>query len=394
MSIGVLQDYILNVKFGGVEIPLNPASINACTFVQDVNKFLPEFRLSMVDETGMFTNAIPFDSKMSRITCELSRVMDDKDIYVHNFTIFRRTPRTNGLVTDYDIRGMLTVDSMFERQYSRAFNQSIKDTLLQIGDELGVDGVLVSSSLNTKKLLIQANWTNAVFLNYLKNNLDGANGQGNFRCFIKVKQNQTQMIFKSVEELVSGPITHKFIISDQDYFDHTPVYKYEIMDNYKILGVDGCYQQPSLYFDYAKGTWVEKNLTVADLTSLSEYLAIDGNDDKSGQLLPNYGRNTEFTTDFHGVTKSEFETRVNDLVKMWIIGPGQLTVSAGDVVRVLFPQGTESGNLFSYQYSGNWLVERVVHTFDDMFIGKYLLTRPGLDTAKSTTLMKAPKTRK
>jgi len=74
---------------------------------------------------------------------------------------------------------------------------------------------------------------------------------------------------------------------------------------------------------------------------------------------------------------------------MWITTIGLSNMTPGKVVQVFFPHGADAGNLYSYQYSGYWLVERVVHNIGDTFMTKLLLTRNGLDTDKETTLLKS-----
>jgi hypothetical protein len=58
------------------------------------------------------------------------------------------------------------------------------------------------------------------------------------------------------------------------------------------------------------------------------------------------------------------------------------------MVHIFFPQSAL--NIYDYQYTGNWLVERVVHNIGgSIFLTKLLLCRGGIDTAKTTTLLRA-----
>ena len=58
-------------------------------------------------------------------------------------------------------------------------------------------------------------------------------------------------------------------------------------------------------------------------------------------------------------------------------------------IEIFFPQGAAVGELYSYQYQGYWLVEKVVHNMGDMFYTKLLLSRHGVDSSKPTSLIPA-----
>ena len=121
---------------------------------------------------------------------------------------------------------------------------------------------------------------------------------------------------------------------------------------------------------------------------------IDKSDPLDNNQKNDTGRGNAFTTDFMGPIKSSYGNRLINLVKMWITTQGLPNAVPGQTVQVFFPHGATGEDLYSYQYSGYWLVERVVHNFGDAFITKLLLTRHGLDTDKETSLLPAIKKKK
>ena len=82
-----------------------------------------------------------------------------------------------------------------------------------------------------------------------------------------------------------------------------------------------------------------------------------------------------------------------DLVKMWITTQGIPNIVPGQVIQTFLSFDQEGGQLASYQFSGLWLVERVVHNFGDHFLTKLLLTRSGIDTDVDNTLLAASNAR-
>lgn len=395
MALGVSGNYLLKIKFGNTDIALDPSTIQECIIVKDLRKFTPEFKLRIIDTQGTITHLLPSDSSMSKVTFEIARDIADKDTDIYNFIAYRRSPESTGVSTgEYEVRGLLDVPKLFYPNFTRSFNGNISDTLKAIGNELKIDKYELSSSLDISKVVLQPNWTNAQLLNYLASNLLGKNDQSNYRVFISVSKNKKKLICKSYNDLINSGIKYKYAFTDEQYQDYQPAYNYEIIDNYKLLGTLGCYQQKYTYFDYVSGVLTNDSAQVQNLTSLTKYFMVDGNDDQEGLSINNTGRNNDFNLNYKGTLNSIFETRVNDLVKMWITTDGDVNINCGDIIRVMFPQGFLNGKLFSYQYSGDWLVERVVHSFGSTFRNQLLLSRSGVDSDQKNTLIKANKVKK
>jgi hypothetical protein len=393
----MIGNYYLLLKFGDVVIPLSTSMLRELTIVQDYNKFLPEFRLRIDDATGAFTHLAPFDRNMSSVYIEFALSQDNPDKNAFSFLVYIREPSSNQSTpsSDYDVTGLLDIPKLFTPDFTRGFSGSIKTTLEGIAtNEFGVSQTNVSLSLDYDKNLIQPNWTNAQFLNYLKDNLIGSSNEYGYKSFITSYKYKTLFITRSISEMIADPITYKFILDDKPYQDQNPVLSYYIYDNYKLYGVFGAKQQGYTYYDYLKGVLVDGSDEAQNYTSLSDYFLIDQSDTTDSDTITDTGSSNDFTSDFLGRIKSNYGNRLVSLAKMWITTMGLPNITPGQTVQIFFPHGTSGNNLFSYQYSGFWLVERVVHNMGDVFLTKLLLTRHGLDTDKATSLVKATQKKK
>ena len=388
----VLSDnYVLRVRFGGADIPLDISQIKEFAIIQDMNRFLPALRLNISDATGGYAHILPFDRKMSVIDIDMMRSLDSDISTSFQFMVYRRFPEMNyGAGCNYNIAGLLNFEDLFSRNYSRGFKGSIKDTLTTIAlQDLKLDKVEISDSLNKDKVILQPYWSTAKLLNFLKHTLVGLNDEGGYVCFIKVVEGKTVFVFKSYNDLLSGQIKYKFVINDKSVKDYIPVVDYSIYDNYKVCGILGGKKKKYSYYDNEQGFQIENDVDTTKLKSLNEYFLIDNNDSEYGAILLDNGRTNDYDESFIGSVKADYYENLMGLTKMWITTWGLEDLYPGDAVSVLFGQGIHSGEIYSYQYSGNWLVEKVVNTFGSTFKSKVLLTRSGIDTDMDTTLMKA-----
>lgn len=394
MPTAVVGSYLLRLKFGDTELPVEPSNIDSFVVVQDMNKFLPSFRIRLEDTSGILTHVAPFDRKMSVLSLEIGPNINQPPDNSFDFLVFRRFPESQYNVSSlYDISGLLnTALPLFGPDYCRSFkNKTIKDVLSEIAfKELNVDSVDISKSLEYTKLILQPHWTNSQFLNDLMRRTIGKNGESCFKCFIYRKNRKSVFVFKTLAEMVSvSKPAYKFIVNDEPYQDFLPIYDMSIVDNYRIFGILGSKRQAYGYFDYFENKYIQTEEDVQNVYSLTDYFLIDSNDSLNSDPIIELGRSNDWTLDFKGHVRSAYYNRIYGLCKVWILTWGLTNIVPGDLVLILFHQGVSSGEIYTYQYSGYWLVERVVHTFGDSHRTKLLLTRTGVDTDKSTTLLKA-----
>jgi len=388
----MIGNYHLIVKFGDNVVPLSTSVLRELTIIQDFNKLLPEFRLRIDDNSGALTHVAPFDRNMSSVYIEmaLDYTTDDKNAF--NFLVYIREPGAvqSTPTAEYDVSGMLDVTGLFAPDRSRGMAGSIKTTLENIGKlEIGVDSTEVSASLDYPKNLLQPTWTNAQLFNQLKEYLIGVHGEYGYKCFVKNYKYKKIFTFKSLTEMMVDEISYKFILNDTKIQDQYPIFEYYIFDNYKLYGIFGARAQDASYFDYNNSTYIRYSESVQDYYSLSDFYMIDKSDSTENNEINDTGRSNDFTVDFKGKVRSRYGTRLVNLVQMWITTQGLPNAVPGQTVQLFFPHGAASDNLYSYQYSGFWLVERVVHNLGDTFLTKLLLTRHGLDTDKNTSLLTA-----
>lgn len=398
-GLGVKGNYLMQLQFGDTIIDVDPSTIAEFTIVQDINKYLPTVRINIADSSGTLTHTTPFDKNMNRVHIEIGRDISEAPQNSFDVVVFRRFPISQfGAAVTYDVVGLLnTADALFGPDYCRGWkDKTIKEIMEYIAtEELLCDVTDVSPSLDYKKVVVQPHWNNAQLLNDLTGRLIGKNDESAFKCFIRRKNRKTEFVCRSLGELVATqqPVA-KFIINDEPFEDYLPVYEYEIFDNYKIFGIMGSKRQEYGYYDYYNSRWINASEQAESLLSLSEYFMIDGSDGLFSDTITELGRNHEFTRDHRGAVRRVYHDRLMGLVKMWILVWGNATIMPGDLVQILFGQGVDSGNIATYQYSGYWLVERVVNMFGDTFRTKLLLTRNGLDTDVDTSLLKAPRRKK
>lgn len=393
----MIGSYHLLVKFGEVVVPLSTSMLRELTIIQDLNKLLPEFRFRFDDASGLATHIAPFDKNMNRVSIECAKDYDTDDKNIFEFKVYVREPKggQSTPTAEYDISGLLDVDGLFVPSYSRAHTGTIKSSLETLATgELGVDETDVGVPLAYEKTLLQPTWNNAQFLNYLENYLRGDNGEYGYKCFIKTYKNKKIFVFKSLSQMIQDQVSYKFILNDTPYEDQLPIYEYYIFDNYNLFGAFGMRTQSFSYFDYATSTYTTETENLDDYLSLSDFFMIDKNDTTGNNEISDNGRSNDLTTNFLGRAKAEYGNRLISLAKMWITTESLPNAVPGQTVQVFFPHGATGDDLYSYQYSGYWLVERVVHNFGDAFVTKLLLTRHGLDTDKDTTLIPASKKKK
>jgi len=388
----VSGNYILNIKISDVDVPIEPQKIEELTITQDIDRFLPVFRLRIVDPTSSLIHVVPFDKNLNTISIEVARGTHHENLNEFRFLVKRRSCDDNGR---YEISGMLNVDNLVSSSKSRSLTGSIRTNLENIAlNELGVDETEVGSSLDYDKAIIQPGWTNGKLLRYLKNNLRGSNGESGYCCFTKNVRGKSIFVFKSLDELYLRPVEYKFIVGPDIFSDYYAVSKYRIFDDSSLVADFSARTQSYKYFDYNTGEYVESSIPAEDFSSLNQYFLIDEDDTSCNNFTPRLGRNNDFTDDFDGRVRNSYYNRMKQLISMWISTSGLENISPGDIVQILFGEMFSRRQLFMYQHTGLWMVKRVVHIIGQTFLTNLLLVRSGIDTDEPNTLLKATKQRK
>jgi len=253
--------------------------------------------------------------------------------------------------------------------------------------------------LNYSKNIVQPNWSNAELLRYLESNLIGLQEDAGYFCYIYCKKRKRILVFKSIKDLYSQVVKYNFINTfDPQQDDESgevryPIFEYKMYDNYGVV-VGGLRNQTYSHFDYDNSEFTVDSIQVKsntipqdDYYSLTKYFLIDKDDLRREGVGVFGGRGTVFSSNFKGKVKGKYYKGLNDLSKLWITSLGLDDIYPGDIVRVQFLD--DLAMMMSYQYHGFWMVERVIHMIGHQFATRLLLTRSGMNTMETTSLLEA-----
>jgi hypothetical protein len=379
-------NFTLKLTFGNEDVEINPGNIKEFCIIQDINRYLPSFTIKLIDGEGILTHLTPFDKRLSRIHAQVGKDIASVDYNDFDFTVYQRNlVGDTGQSATYEISGLLTTDGLFAPSRCRGFNGTVSSALQTVANELNCDFLEASANLNCRKTIVQPNINNVSFLDGLKDSLVGSDGESAFQIFVKRKNGKSSLFCKDLKSIFKQPIMYNFIMSEEPVDDYYPAFDFEVFDNYKILGY--LKKQRYQYFDYFNSEFKSESIEASDMYSLAEYFLIDNDDVSDSRTITNIGRNTDPKETFS--VKAGYHNKLNSLVKMWMLTWGNINICPGDIVRVLFAQGTSSGNLQSFSFSGFWMVERVITTFTGTARTRLLLTRGGVDSDMGCTLLPA-----
>lgn len=382
-------NYILNVYVGDDLIPLNPQMVEELTITQDMDRLLPTFKMALVDATKLLADVIPYDKNSNNIKIEICRSENTSNLNLFDLSVKRRSTVYPG--ERCVLEGALNIPKILTNRFSRSFSGSIRTSLETLAHEdLEVEDTEIGASLDYDKDFIQPNWTDAKLLNYLKANLIGAGGEAGYDCYFKNIKGRPIFTFKSLNEHLAGPVCCNFIVGHKEYQDCVPIGQYQIFDNSQLVADLGARTQSFRYFDYETGVYQEGDVDITECPVLSEFYAIDSDRSTSSVLYTATGRSNEFTSDFAGRVRNNYYSRVTNFIHMWAATWGLENTAPGDVVKVVFAEALNQGNLFIYQHSGLWLVKRVVHIIGSTFMSNLLLVRAGITTDIENTLLESP----
>jgi len=375
LILEVVGNFYLRINFGDQIVPIQPGMIREVSITQDI----------AIQDTGNYlTNIIPYDKSLNTVNIEIGKTIFSNDLNLFNFRVLRRTPTADGI---YEISGILDVSKLFSYSISRGFSGTIKETLTEIAEEIGISNVNIGDSLSYKKNLVQPQWTNAKLLRYLQSNVIGKNGEAGYYCFITNKKGVQLFVFRSIDEIFTDSIQYKFLVGQGAYEDYYPIVDYKIHDNSSLLSEFGSKNQIYSYFDYDTGTYVEKTIDVTECPSLTELILIDKDDDTKNSPYIKFGSSNDFTSDFDGKVRNSYYDRITNLVNMWFTTWGLENLVPGDIIKIVFAESLRRGDVYVYQHEGYWLVKRVVHMFTTSFVSNVLVTRTGVDTSIDNSLI-------
>lgn len=386
-------NYILDLRIGGIVVPVVPSMIEELTITQDCDRMLPVLKMKLKDSTGSPGEIIPYDKELNSVDIRISRGTSPDNLNEFNFRVKRRKATFERM---YDIEGVLDVDGLISPYRKRALTGLVEDSLESLAiTELGISETEISASLNYEKTLLQPNWNNLAFLRWLRYNLIGRNDESCFYCFIKNIRGIKVFVFKDISELSAAPVQHKLVVGYKYYEDFTPVVDYRIFDNSQLIADFGALSQSYSYYDYDSGEVVHPSISILDYPSLSELFLVDKDNVNESVTKKLYlGRSNSFTADFKGRMRNDYFDRLTGLIQMWVSTWGLENISPGDVVKVIFSEALDRAKLFVYEHSGYWMVKRVVHIIGSSFMTNLLLVRAGIDTTLSNSLTEATRVRR
>jgi len=382
----LVGNYLINIKIGDVLVPVPPQMIQELTITEDIDRLLPTFKLVLKDATKSLGDIIPFDKSSDLISIEISRTPGVDKLNEFKFLVDRREVFSG---TDYSVQGILNIEGLLDPSRTRVLTGNIKTNLESIArDELNIENTEIDASLNYDKTLLQPDWTNAQLLRYWKRNLLGNDQQADYYCFVKNVIGEPIFVFKSINELVSSSVQYNFMIGHKQFEDFYPVSEYKIFDNSRLINQFGTKTQSYSYFDYSTGSYSNRSISIEKYPSLVEQHLIDDDSDISGVRIVE-GRSNDFTSNFEGRERNSYYNRLTNLINMWISTWGLQNASPGDIVKVVFNEALDFGDLFLFQHSGYWMIKRVVHSLTTSFMTNFLLIRSGIDTSIETSLLRA-----
>jgi hypothetical protein len=384
--VEIVGNYICNVYIGNVVVPLSPQMIEELTITQEMARLLPTFKMVVADATRLLSDIIPYDKDSNNIKIEIGKSENTSNLNLFDLSVKRRTSLYPG--ERCALEGVLNIPRLLTNRYSRAFTGNLRKSLETIAhNDLEISETDIGGSLDYNKEFIQPNWTDAKLLNYLKMNLIGKYGEAGYDCYIKVIKGKPVFSFRSLDEHLVNPVYCNFIVGPGRYEDCIPVGEYQIYDDSQIIADLGARTQSFRYFDYENGVYQEGDVDITECPTLSEFYLIDSDRSTSSVLFIQTGRSNDFTKDFAGRVRNDYFSRVSNFVHMWVVTEGLENIVPGDVVKVVFAEALNRGDLFTFQHSGLWLVRRVVHIISHTFVTNLLLVRAGIDTDVENTLL-------
>ena len=417
MSLGVVGQYFMEFKIGDSVIPITIDSLNYMDVFEGIDRFLPTINLSFDDNSGVLTHMMLSDTLNTLTVTFADDVYSDK-IRSIEFDILRKNSTTDqGAQSVIELSGTMRVTNLFSPNKKRGWaSKSAKNVLGIIANEIGVFSINIDPKVDVVGDFAQHNLTNAEYLDCLRGDLSGRSGGSGFYIFFdcpsEILEQGTyvgEYIEKSlgaysprinvvsIETMLANKVKYIFVSSEKDVYDDKtheyPIFNFEPVDDGNLLSHAGVKEKSYSYFDFINGERVSSTIAINDrdtFVSLSDYImTTDVSTSVSDDFL---GRNSG-SVESNGVL-NDYLKRVNDCVGVWLTTRGITDIYCGDIIQVVYIQGMADDELYSYIYSGYWLVTRVIHHFDSRYVTKLLLKRPGFDTDTETSFLKSTNRKK
>lgn len=393
--LGVAGNYSLRFQIGEQDISVTPESFSSIDIIEYIDRMLPAFTVTFKDTMGILTHRTLLDSSFNTVTITFR--IGEKYTFTERtmkFRIYRRAPemRTN-IADEITINGLLDVPNAFSPHIQRGWEKvAVGSIVREIGAGMGIGQYSIDPSAIRPITIVQPNWNNAMFLQYLADRAPYGSGDTGYFAFVNVTdKGDVRLNFRSITSLLKQPKLLTLRYGQAPDGSILPIYNFEGVDNFEVLGVLGIDAQRYSNFNWTTGVQTDDEITIdeANFQSLSKYYAYDPDIGTEGISQNELGRTHELVPDWKPVLRGRYYKKINSLVKQWVTTAGNTNVRCGSIVKVVFLENP--GQLMNYQYTGFWMVERVVHHLASTYITKLLLTRPGIDseTAIGTTLKKA-----
>jgi hypothetical protein len=393
-QLGIAGNYRLRVRIGKQDVTVSPESFTAIDIIEYIDRILPAFTVTFKDARGILTHKTLTDSMHNTMT--FSFAMDNETPYEGKdmrFRIYRRKPEMYTEIANMvKFTGLLDVPNVFSPQYQKGWvKTSIQSILEDIGASMGIASYRFDPGLTQVVSIVQPQWNNAMFLQYLADRVAQSFGETGYFAFVDVDtKGDPRLNFRSLTSLLKQQAKKVIKMTKMPDGIMMPLYNFEGIDNFEPLNILGIGKQSYSYFNWMTGVQVDDEIPIEEaiFTSLSKYFAHDPTINTVGITQQELGRTNEMVPDWKPVLKGRYYKKINSLVKQWITTMGTTELSCGDLIKVVFTE--DPAEMMNYQYTGFWMIERIVHHISNTYLTKLLVTRPGVDSEVDTTLQRAP----
>jgi len=384
----------IRLKIGGTDFYVDSTNMISLTVYEYLDRLLPTFCLELQDPGEVMIKTLPLDSMMSKVSLTFSNpifeAVGDRNM---EFKVYRRFPMSvPAAMSAIRFTGVLDVKDCLSPCHQTGWvNKTLATIIREITSDMGCEMHPGTDLGNKPMSVVQPNWNNAMFLRYLASKWAvSATGKVGFYCYISADRKGTpRLYFRTLTELFSQRPKFRFMTTKEYTPGLFPIYNFESYDNFNVLNALGTRTYTYRYFDYEAGKMETKQLSIQDgrgISSLAEYYSVDQDIEDMDNEVYFVVDKTVDADKMDNIHRGRLFDRINSLNKTWISTTGVQSIRCGDIVTIM-PE--ERPPYFAVQYSGHWLVERVIHHFSNSYTTKLLLTRSGVDAMSGSALEKA-----